>query len=120
MTAARCAKLIYFSAAPGREREYEDYLRSTVEPIDRRAREQGALVDMMTFINDGNRRDGPAGWTHLRVFLFEDAAQRARVKDVFAKVAAEIEPDEGRRARRKAEGEAMRTLLAEIDTGILD
>ena len=120
MDRARCAKLIFFAAAKGEERAYEEYLRSTVEPIDRRAREQGALLDMATLINDGSRQDGPAGWTHLRVFLFESEAQRGNVKAAFAKAAAELEPDADRRARRKAEGERMRTLLAELDVRLLD
>ena len=115
--AAKCAKVILFAASPGKAAQYGDYLRSAVEPIDRRAQEQGALLDHLTLVNDA---DSSQPWTHLRVFLFESEAQRARVKDAFARVAAEIEPDAAKRARRKAEGEGLRRLLGELDVKILD
>jgi hypothetical protein len=114
---ATCAKVILFAASPGKTAEYGEYLRSTVEPIDHRAVEEGALVDMLTLVNDS---DPSQPWTHLRVFLFESEAKRASIKETFARVAAEIEPDAAKRAQRKAEGESLRRLLGELDVKLLD
>jgi hypothetical protein len=120
-TRARCAKVMLFAAEPGKAAEYGDYLRASVEPVDRRAVEQGALVEHLTLVNDADPSLGTEmSWTHMRVFLFESDAQRARIKDVFARVAAELEPDEAKRARRKAEGEKLRRLVGELDVKVLD
>ena len=141
---ATCAKLIWFRAAPGRHDEYSAYLHDHVEPIDREAVREGALLDMITLLNptgdaeegshhDGTPADSPAakdrkpgaaanpahGWTHLRIFLFDSAEQRAAVKSAFARIAPRLEPDGTLRESRKAAGTALRSLVAEQDVDLL-
>ncbi len=131
---ATCAKLLWFRAAPGRHDEYSAYLHDHVEPIDHEAVREGALLDMLTIVNPtGESANGspgtetrPAsgddpsrGWTHLRIFLFENAEQRAAVKTAFARIAPQLEPDAALRESRKAAGTALRTLLREQDVDLL-
>lgn len=124
---AKCAKLILFRAHEGRSAEYDAYLHASVEPIDREAVKEGALLDMLTLVNDpaGNPVNAPGAadaslpWTHMRIFLFESEAQRASVKDAFARIAPKIQPNEAVRKSRKAYGESLRTLVVERDVGVL-
>ena len=116
MRKANCAKVIMFKATEGKNEEYSAYLRDTVEPIDERAVKEGALLDMMTLINDS---DPSLPWSHLRIFLFDSEAQRAGVKGAFARIAPEVQPDEEKRKARKAYGEGLRALVAEVDVGLL-
>jgi hypothetical protein len=115
-TKPRCAKVILFRAKPGRAADYEAYLRATVEPIDHGAIAAGAMLDTHTLIN---RDDASQPWTHMRIFLFESEAQREAIKPVFARIAAEMQPDEAKRKAVKSHGEVMRTLVAELDVGML-
>jgi hypothetical protein len=112
----RCAKVILFRAKPGRSADYEAYLRAAVEPIDHAAIDAGAMLDTHTLIN---RDDASQPWTHMRIFFFESEAQREAIKPVFARIAAEQQPDEAKRKARKSQGESMRTLVAELDVGML-
>ena len=112
----RCAKVILFRAKPGRSADYEAYLRATVELIDHGAVAAGAMLDTHTLIN---RDDASQPWTHMRIFFFESEAQREAIKPVFARIAAELEPDEAKRKARKHHCETMRTLVAELDVGML-
>ena len=114
---ARCAKVIMFKAAAGKIEEYDEYLRTAVEPIDHQAKAEGALVDMMTLVNRGSDSGQP--WTHLRIFLFESEAQRAGVKDVFARILKQLHPGEPERKARKEYGDSLRTMLSELDVGLL-
>lgn len=117
---AKCAKLIMFRAHEGKIAEYDAYLHAAVEPIDREAVKQGALLDMLTLVNDApGESDSPLPWTHLRIFLFESEAQRAAVKDAFTRIAPKLQPDQAARKARKAYGESLRTLVAERDVGVL-
>ena len=117
---ARCAKVIFFKAHAGKSQEYGDYLRATVEPIDRRAAGDGALLDMLTLVNNSvNDHDPSQPWTHLRIFLFDSEAQRAGINPVFARIAAELQPDESVLKARKTYGEGLRALVAELDVGVL-
>lgn len=114
---ARCAKVILFKANEGRIAEYDDYLRTTVEPIDREAVQEGTLLDMLTLVNDN---DPSLPWTHQRIFLFDSEAQRAAIKTAFARIAPALQPDDPARKARKAYGDSLRTLVAEVDVGVLD
>ena len=121
---AKCAKLIMFRAHEGKVEEYDAYLHAAVEPIDREAVKQGALLDMLTLVNDAagesdSEADAALTWTHLRIFLFESEAQRATVKEAFAAIAPTLQPDEAARKARKTYGESLRTLVAERDVGVL-
>ena len=116
-TGTKCAKIILFKAGADKAAEYSDYLRTSVEPIDRQAVKEGALQHMLTLVND---TDPSQPWTHLRIFLFDDPAQRAAVKGAFARIAPRLQPDEAQRKSRKAYGESLRTLVAELDVGVLD
>lgn len=117
---AACAKIILFNAAEGRSAEYSEYLHSSVEPIDRQARREGALLDMLTLVNDaGDTAAATQPWTHLRIFLFESEAQRAAIKTVFARIAPALQPDDAARKSRKAYGESLRALVAELDVEVL-
>ena len=120
----KCAKVILFKAAEGKSAEYSDYLHDSVEPIDHQAAKEGALLDMLTLVNSpdnnlANSADASQPWTHLRIFLFESEAQRAAVKTAFARIAPRLQPDESLRKSRKAYGESLRTLLAEMDVTVL-
>ncbi len=118
LSRAACAKIILFNAAEGRSAEYSEYLHSSVEPIDQQAVREGALLDMLTLVNDpGAAHQQP--WTHLRIFLFESEAQRDAIKSVFARIAPSLQPDETSRKARKAYGESLRSLVAELDVGVL-
>lgn len=114
---AKYAKVILFKAAEGKAREYGDYLSATVEPIDRQAVAEGALLDKITLVNDS---DPSQPWTHLRIFLFENEAQRTALKTAFGRIAPQLQPDEFARKARKAYGESLRTLVVELDVGVLD
>src|SRR5262249_15264227 len=116
MNKAKCAKIIMFKAAAGKNAQYSTYLRESVEPIDERAVKESALLDMMTLVNDS---DASLPWTHLRIFLFDSEAQRAGVKGAFARIAPELQPDEAKRKARKAYGEGLRALVAEVDVELL-
>jgi hypothetical protein len=115
-TGAKCARAIFFKAREGKSAEYGDYLRATVEPIDRRAIAEGALLDMLTLVNDA---DPSQPWSHLRIFLFESEAQRAAIQSVFARIAPQLQPDAALRAARKAHGESLRSRVAEVDADLL-
>lgn len=117
---AACAKIILFNAVEGRSAEYSDYLRSSVEPIDQQAMREGALLDMLTLVSDaGDAAAAAQPWTHQRIFLFESEAQRAAIKTVFARIAPQLQPDEALRKSRKAYGEGLRSLVAELDVSVL-
>ncbi len=120
LSRAACAKIILFNAAEGRSAEYSEYLHSSVEPIDQQAVREGALLDMLTLVNDaGTASAHQQPWTHLRIFLFESEAQRDAIKTVFARIAPALQPDEASRKARKAYGESLRSLVAELDVGVL-
>ncbi len=116
VTRAKCAKVIMFKAADGKSDAYSDYLHETVEPIDRQAVAEGALLDMLTLVND---TDASQPWTHLRIFFFASEAQRAAIKTAFARIAPQLQPDEKKRRMRKTYGESLRALVSETDVGLL-
>ncbi len=115
-TGAKCAKVIQFKAADGKSDAYSDYLRETVEPIDHAAVKEGALLNMMTLVNE---TDASLPWTHLRIFFFASEAQRAAIKSVFARIAPQLQPDDRKRSMRKTYGESLRTLVSETDVEML-
>ncbi len=62
---------IYWKARPGKEAEYEEYIRRVAKPIDDEAERAGAFEELRTYVPA--ERNGP--WTHLRVFRLRDQAQ---------------------------------------------
>lgn len=62
---------IYWKARPGREPEYEEYIRKVAEPIDQEAHRAGAFEELRTYLPETPNGE----WTHLRVFRFKDRAQ---------------------------------------------
>ena len=112
----KCAKVILFKAAEGKSDAYGDYLRETVEPIDHAAVKQGALLDMLTLVNES---DASLPWTHVRIFFFASEAQRSAIKGAFARIAPQLQPDDRKRSMRRTYGESLRTLVSETDVALL-
>ena len=62
---------IYWKARPGREVEYDEYIRRVAAPIDDDAQRAGAFEELRTYVPETPNGE----WTHLRVFRLKDPAQ---------------------------------------------
>ena len=61
----------YWRAKPGKVDEYNDYIKTTAEPIDEDARRAGVFEEVRTVTPaPGTSVD----WTHLRIFRLKNAA----------------------------------------------
>jgi len=115
MTAGRCARATYWRAKPGQMDAYSEYVRTHVEPLDREAQLRGDLVSHMTLVD--NTPD--AAWTHMRLFIFHNAAQRANLATALADAAAVLTPDPRLRASRAAHAATLRDRVGETDFDLL-
>jgi hypothetical protein len=106
-----CARIIYWRARPGQLDAYSRYLHAYVEPIDEAARVAGVLRSYATWIDS----TPGAPWTHMRLFVFDDVAQRDVMKDGLARIAAQLMPDATQRAQRAALAETLRDKAGEQD-----
>ena len=106
-----CARIIYWRARPGQLDAYSRYLHEHVEPIDEAARQSGVLRSYATWIDS----TPGATWTHMRLFVFDDVAQRDVMKDGLARIAAQLTPDATQRAQRAALAETLRDKAGEQD-----
>ena len=115
MSAGRCARAIYWRAKPGQLDAYTQYVRSHVEPLDHEAQLRGDLVSHLTLV-DSNPE---AAWTHMRLFVFHDAAQRANLAAALADAAAVLTPDPKQRAARAAHAATLRDKVGQADFDLL-
>lgn len=115
MATSRCARVIYWRAEPGQLDAYTGYLREVVESIDEEARRRGALLSFTTLVDPSPG----APWTHMRLFTFENPAQRADMVAALARAAAVLTPDAGERAARAAHVATLRVRVGEADFDIL-
>lgn len=86
---------IYWKARPGREAEYEEYIRRVAEPIDEEARRAGAFEELRTYTPVTPNGE----WTHLRVFRFRDQTQLDGFSAAMDEAGRRIYPDASRRPR---------------------
>ncbi len=115
MTSASCARAIYWRARPGQLQAYSDYLREQVEPIDHAAQRSGAVHSFSTLVDPAPN----AAWTHLRLFYFASAEQRANMVQALAEAAATLTPDASVRQARAALAATLRERVGEADFEVL-
>lgn len=116
MPSSTCATVIYWRAKPGQLDAYTDYLRTEVEPIDHAALERGVLTRFATLIDA--RANAP--WSHMRIFEFTDAAQRARLHEALGALMQEMLPDAQARAARAQRAASLRDKVGEDALDLLD
>jgi hypothetical protein len=114
-TPGRLARIICWRALPGQLQAYTDYLHAQVEPIDEAAVQAGVLRSHATWVDE--RPDAP--WSHMRVFVFDTAEQRAAMKAKLAQLVEQRTPDPQIRATRAALAAQLRTLVSEHDVSLL-
>jgi len=110
-----CARVIYWRALPGQFEAYNGYLRDVVEPIDHAAQNNGDLLGFTTLVDAGP--DAP--WTHMRLFTFENPAQRAGMVAALGRAAAALTPNAQERAARAAHVATLRERVGEADFDVL-
>ncbi len=115
MATPHCARVIYWRANPGQFEAYTNYLRDIVEPIDHEAQRRGDLLGFTTLMD----ASPGAPWTHMRLFTFENPAQRANMVAALAQAATTLTPDAGKRAARAAHVATLRERVGESDFDIL-
>ena len=102
-----CARAFKVRVIPGQEAAYEGYLREVVEPIDAIAHAAGVFAHMYAV----RPEETGADWTHARVFLFTDEAQRQRFTDTMAQAAAQFDGSPEATERRKTLASTLRTTV---------
>jgi hypothetical protein len=101
----------YWRARPGRESEYNQYIRGTAERIDEDARKAGAFIEVRTVLAT-KPADGPApDWTHLRIFTLEDMAAVEALAKALDAATLRVVPDEAQRKANGARSAEMRDLV---------
>lgn len=115
MPSTRFARAIYWRAKPGQLQAYNDYLHEFVEPVDHAAQRSGALETFTTLIDP--RPDAP--WTHMRLFVFSSAAQRASMVEALGKAAAALTPDVALRQARTERAASLRERVGDADFDVL-
>ena len=115
MPSTRFARVIYWRAKPGQLQAYNDYRHEFVEPVDHAAQRSGALETFTTLIDP--RPDAP--WTHMRLFVFSSAAQRAGMVEALSRAAAALTPDAALRQARTERAANLRERVGEADFDVL-
>ena len=100
------AEVYFWKAKTGKLDDYNRYIREFAEPIDMDAGRHGAFVSVTTYVNP--RADAP--WTHMRVFVLRDRAQRDGLSAALDAAKLRLHPDEAERARMTAYAETLRDL----------
>ncbi len=109
-----CARSFRVRVLPGQEAAYERYLRDVVEPIDAMAHAAGVFAQMLAM----RPEYAGADWTHARVFLFADTAQRDRFTAAMAQAAGRFDGDAAATARRKAFADTLRVTVGNYDYAV--
>jgi len=86
---------LYWKARPGREAEYEAYIRTVADPIDAEAHRAGAFEELRTYLPDSPNGE----WTHLRVFRFKDQAQMDAFSSAMDEAGKRVYPDPTKRPK---------------------
>jgi hypothetical protein len=94
----------FWRAKPGRIDAYNDYIRTTAEPIDEDARRAGAFEEVRTVTPAAGVT---TDWTHLRIFRVKNMAAAEALGAALDAATARVVPDE---ATRKANSERSATL----------
>ncbi|MCY7308800.1 MAG: hypothetical protein LH632_22245 [Rhodoferax sp.] len=115
MATARYVRAIYWRAKPGKLQAYSDYLREQVEPIDCAAQRDGVLHDFSTLIDPAPN----AAWSHMRLFYFASAEQRANMVKALGAAAVTLTPDASVRQARAALAATLRERVGEADFEVL-
>jgi len=61
----------FWKARPGREADYDTYIKNIAMPIDADARRAGAFEELRSYVPEKPNGE----WTHLRVFRLKNQAQ---------------------------------------------
>jgi len=109
------ARIIYWRAKPGLFDAYTRYLQTVVESIDHEAQQRGSLVSFSTLVD--SRPDAP--WSHMRLFVFDSAEQRARMVESLAEANQAITPDASERTERANQAAKLRDRVGEADLEVL-
>ncbi len=109
-----CARAFRVRVLAGQEDAYARYLREVVEPIDAMAHEAGVFAQMLAI-----RPEAPdADWSHARVFLFRDLAQRSRFTEAMAACATRFDGSAEATTARKAFADRLRVALGSRDYAV--
>ena len=101
----------YWRARPGRESDYNQYIRGTAERIDEDARKAGAFIEIRTVLAT-KPVDGPApDWTHLRIFTLKDLAAVEALAKALDEATLRVVPDEAQRKANSARSAEMRDFV---------
>ena len=101
----------YWRARPGRESDYNQYIRGTAERIDEDARKAGAFIEVRTVLAT-KPADGPApDWTHLRIFTLKDMAAVEALAKALDDATLRVVPDEAQRKANSARSAEMRDFV---------
>ncbi len=76
---------------------------------------RGALISHTTLMD----RSPDAPWTHMRLFIFHDAEQRANMATALAEASVALMPDAKRRAQRTALAATLRDKVGDADFDVL-
>jgi hypothetical protein len=115
MDAKKFARVIYWRARPGQFDAYSEYVENHVEPIDQEALRRGSLLSFTTLVD----ASPGAAWTHMRIFVFANEQQRARMVEALGLANAALHPDPAERAARVARAATLRDKVGESDLDVL-
>jgi len=98
----------YWRAKPGKIAEYNDYIKTTAEPIDEDARRAGVFEEVRTVTpQPGTSVD----WTHLRIFRLKNAAAADALGAGLDAATARVVPDEAKRKANSERSAGLRDLV---------
>src|SRR4051812_48030075 len=98
----------YWRAKPGKAAEYNDYIKTTAEPIDESARRAGVFEEVRTVTPAAGTT---ADWTHLRIFRVKDAAAADALGAGLDAATARVVPDETKRKANSDRSAGLRDFV---------
>jgi hypothetical protein len=101
----------YWRARPGRENDYNQYIRGTAEAIDEDARKAGAFVEVRTVLASRPADGAAPDWTHLRIFTLKNMAAVEALGKALDAATLRVVPDEAQRKANSARSAEMRDLV---------
>jgi hypothetical protein len=101
----------YWRARPGRESDYNQYIRGTAERIDEDARKAGAFIEIRTVLATRPPDGSVPDWTHLRIFTLKDMAAVDALAKALDEATLRVVPDEAQRKANSARSAEMRDLV---------
>ncbi len=93
----------FWKARPGREVEYDTYIKNIAMPIDADARRAGAFEELRSYVPDKPNGE----WTHLRVFRLTSQAQYDAFTAAMDAAGKRIWPD----AEKRPKADDLRDLV---------